>query len=50
MLDYYSDWNKVTLITPADKEKNIVFYTCGFKIDAMEMDGNVKVVHFSIKR
>lgn len=48
MLNYYSDWNKITLITPADKEANIDFYTkkCGFRIDGTEMDGNVKVVHF----
>lgn len=52
MLDFYSDWNKVTLITPADKEENIAFYTkkCGFKIDGTEMNGNVKVVHFLIER
>lgn len=51
MLDY-PDWNKITLITPADKEENIIFYTkkCGFKIDGTEMDGNVKVVHFSMER
>lgn len=52
MLEYYSDWKKVTLITPADKEENIAFYTkkCGFEIDGTEMDGNVKVVHFLKER
>lgn len=52
MLDLYSDWNKVTLVTPADKEENIAFYTkkCGFKIDGTEMDGNVKVFHFLLER
>lgn len=52
LLDYYSDWNKITLITPADKEDNVNFYTkkCGFKIDGTEMDGNVKVVHFLMER
>lgn len=52
ILDYYVDWNKVTLITPADKEENIAFYTkkCGFKIVGTEMDGNVKVVHFLLER
>jgi ribosomal protein S18 acetylase RimI-like enzyme len=52
VLDYYSDWKKVTLITPADKDKNISFYTkkCGFKIDGTEMDGNVKVVHLKMER
>ncbi|QAA32330.1 GNAT family N-acetyltransferase [Clostridium manihotivorum] len=51
-LAYYSDWKKITLITPADKEKNINFYTkkCGFKIDGTEMDGNVKVVHLKMER
>lgn len=52
MLDFYKDWNKITLITPADKEKNIDFYTkkCGFKIDGTEMDGSVKMVHFLLER
>lgn len=52
MLDYYSDWNKVTLVTPADKVENINFYTkkCGFKIDGTETDGNVRVVHFLMER
>lgn len=52
MLDYYSDWTKITLITPIDKEENIAFYTkrCEFKIDCTEMDGNVKVAHFIMER
>lgn len=52
MLDYYTDWSKITLVTPADKEENINFYTkkCGFKVDGTEMDGNVKLVHFSMER
>ncbi len=52
MLDYYVDCNKVTLVTPADKEENICFYTkkCGFRIDGTEMDGNVKVVHLLMER
>lgn len=52
MLDFYKDWNKVTLITPADKEENISFYTkrCGFKTDGTGMDGNVKVVRFLLER
>lgn len=52
MLDYYTDWRKITLITPEDKEENINFYTkkCGFIIDDTEMDGNVKVVHFLMER
>ncbi len=52
MLEYYKDWSKITLITPADKEENIKFYTikCGFKIDHTDMDGNVRVVHFLMER
>jgi ribosomal protein S18 acetylase RimI-like enzyme len=52
ILSYYSDWNKITLITPADKEENINFYTkkCGFRIDRTEMDGNVMVAHFIMER
>jgi ribosomal protein S18 acetylase RimI-like enzyme len=52
MLGYYADWRKITLITPADKEQNINFYTkkCGFIIDGTDMDGNVKVVHFLMER
>jgi ribosomal protein S18 acetylase RimI-like enzyme len=52
MLDYYSDWNKITLRTPSDKIENIDFYTkkCGFRIDGTEMDGNVEVVHFIMVR
>lgn len=52
ILDYYTDWNKITLITPIDKEENVAFYTrkCGFEIDGEEMDGNVKVVRFLMKR
>lgn len=52
ILDYYTDWNKITLITPIDKEENISFYTqkCGFKIAEVEMDGNVKVIRFLKER
>jgi ribosomal protein S18 acetylase RimI-like enzyme len=52
MLDFYSDWRKITLITPADKEENINFYTkkCGFTIDGTEMGGNVKMAHFVMER
>ncbi|MBO4798276.1 MAG: GNAT family N-acetyltransferase [Candidatus Methanomethylophilaceae archaeon] len=49
---YYSDWEKFTLITPADKTENIRFYTdkCGFRIHSAEMDGNIKVVRFVLER
>lgn len=52
LLSVYPDWKKCVLITPADKEENIRFYTekCGFKIDGISMDGNVKVVKFIKER
>ena len=45
-----NDWKKIELVTPADKEKNISFYTkkCGFNIDYEEIDGSVKLYHFSL--
>lgn len=51
IMSHYNDWDKFTLITPADKEENIKFYTekCGFEIVSTEMDGNVKVVRFVLK-
>lgn len=44
------DWKKIELVTPADKEKNVSFYTkkCGFTIDGEEMDESVKLYHFSL--
>ncbi len=52
MKNQYSDRKKIELITPIDKEKNVKFYTkkCGFTIENEQMDGSVKVYHFSIKR
>lgn len=52
MKEQYKDWGRIELVTPADKEKNINFYTkkCGFKIDYEEMDRAVKVYHFSLNR
>lgn len=49
---YYRDWNAFTLVTPADKMENVRFYTekCGFDIQSVEMDGNVKVARFILKR
>lgn len=46
------DWRRIELITPADKEQNIRFYTqrCGFKIGNTKMDGNVEVVNFYMER
>ena len=52
LLSVCSDWKKFILITPADKEENIRFYTekCGFRVDGTSMDGNVKVVKFIKER
>ena len=49
---YYSNWNRFTLVTPADKSENIRFYTekCGFRIQSVEMDGNVEVARFVLER
>ena len=40
------------MVTPADKEQNIKFYTekCGFEIGGKEMDGNVEVIELIMKR
>ena len=49
---HYDNWEKFTLITPADKNENIRFYTekCGFKIESTEIDGNVQVIRFVLER
>ena len=49
---YYTDWNKFTLVTPADKSENVLFYIekCGFYIQSLEMDGNVEVARFILER
>ena len=49
---YYADWKQFTLVTPADKRENILFYTekCGFSIQSFETDGNVKVARFVLER
>lgn len=51
-LSVCEDWKKITLVTPADKEENIKFYTqkCGFTIGNREMDGNVEVVGFIMEQ
>ena len=50
--NYYSDWSRLTLITPADKSENIRFYSdkCGFEMKAVEMKGNVEVARFVLER
>lgn len=52
LLSVCSDWQQITLVTPADKEQNIQFYTkkCGFHIGGKRMDGNVEVVNFYMNR
>ena len=49
---YYSNCSRFTLLTPVDKEENVMFYTekCGFAVQSVEMDGNVKVVRFVLER
>ena len=49
---YYSNWKRMTLVTPADKTENVRFYTekCGFAIQSYEMGGNVKVARFVLER
>ena len=49
---YFHDWKSFTLVTPADKNENIRFYTekCGFAIQSAEMDGHVKVTRFILER
>ena len=49
---YYTDWKQFTLVTPADKSENVLFYTekCGFYIKSLEMDGNVEVARFVLER
>lgn len=49
---HFEDWDKITLITPIDKQENVKFYTekCGFYIVSAEMEGNVKVARFVLER
>ena len=49
---YCKDWDKITLITPIDKQENVKFYTekCGFNIVSTEMDRNVKVARFVLEK
>ena len=52
MLSVCSDWKKVSLKTPADKEQNIRFYMdkCGFSPCGTELDGGVAVVNLLRER
>ena len=49
---HYRGWKKITLVTPIDKKENVKFYTekCGFDIVSTEMDGNVEVARFVLKK
>lgn len=49
---HYHDWDKFTLVTPVDKKENVKFYTekCGFSIVSTEMDGNVEVARFILRK
>ena len=49
---HFKDWNRFTLVTPADKSENIRFYTekCGFAIRSVEKDGKVEVIRFVLER
>ena len=51
-LQHHRDWKELSLVTPADKDANIYFYTqkCGFEIVGTEMDGNVRVVRLAMRR
>lgn len=46
LLSLYPNWKRIELVTPADKEENIRFYTqrCGCRIAGEELDGTVRVV------
>lgn len=52
LLDSHTDWKRISLITPADKDENVYFYTqkCSFRIGGTESDGNVKVVRLITER
>lgn len=52
ILSVCQDWKQITLVTPANKEQNVKFYTerCGFHIGEKMMDGNVEVVNFYMNR
>ena len=52
MLSVCPDWKEITLVTPADKNQNVKFYTekCGFNIGEIIMVGKVKVVNLYMNR
>lgn len=46
------DWKRIFLVTPLNKEENVLFYTkkCGMKLGETIMDQNVKLVELFIER
>lgn len=52
IFSHYQDGKRFTLVTPADKEENIRFYTekCGFHIVSSEKVGNVNLVRLARER
>ena len=52
LLSRLPDWKRITLVTSADKEENVRFYTekCGFTMGPAEMDSGVPVATFSLER
>lgn len=48
----YADWERITLVTPAEKKENVRFYTekCGFRIVSVEREGNVALARFAAER
>ena len=52
LLTLLPDWRLITLVTSADKEENVRFYTkrCGFAMGPVELDHGVPVATFSLER
>lgn len=46
------DWKQISLVTPADKEENVRFYTkkCGFQAGHHIWDGAVELIEFTMSR
>lgn len=47
----FPEWKRIELVTPAEKQENIRFYTLrGFELAGEETDGSVRVVNLVKKR
>ena len=48
----HEDWEKLTLVTPIDKNENVRFYTekCGFHIVSAETDNGVELARLVLER